>query len=293
MAICSETRTHTSILPLGARRAHRKLVLLVVQGLLSAILFFPLMVSATGERTVTFSDQLPFVGDVREVYLVVTSRDRILHSALASWIESAAGDSITCIGRVPVEQDDSELEVLFVAIGVTGNVRSSFRSVHLADTQPTAFLSSMELRDRLIERRGVLRQLQSEVRVQDERLQGLQEDADAIANVSRIVTAEDELAEIKRRIAQVDEAYKAIERRGTQMKSRPQPLNAQTREAQLTQQLSELSSELSATETTALKRISKASGELKDKLRLIEETRNEKIALLEEELAEARREREP
>ena len=207
MAICSETRTHTSILPFGARRASRKLTLLVVQGLLAAILFFPLLASAAGERTVTLSDQLPFVGDVKEVYLVVTSRGRILHSALASWVESTVGDSITCIGRVPVGQEDSELEVLFVATGVTGNVRSSFRTVNLAETPPTAFLSSVELRDRLIERRGVLRQLQSEVRTQDERLQGLQEDADVIANVSRIVTAEDELAEIKRRIAQVDEAY--------------------------------------------------------------------------------------
>jgi chromosome segregation ATPase len=159
-----------------------------------------------------------------------------------------------------------------------------------SELQPTSFLSAAELRDRLVERRGALRQLQREVRSHDERLERLQEDADAIASVSRIVSTEDELSEVKNKVAQIDLAYKSIEQRSAQMKSRPTPLNAQTREAQLTQQLAELSSALSATETNALKRISKASGELQDKLRLIEETREEKITLLEEELADARRE---
>jgi hypothetical protein len=255
----------------------------------SALVFGLQSAGALENRSLTISEQLAFTEEVKEAYLLVSSRNRIIHSAPASWIESTEGDSITCIGRVPVSQEDAELEVLFVAIGITGNIRSSFRIVNLAEAPPTAFLSSLELRERLIERRGALRQLQTEVRMQDERLQGLQEDADAIANVARIVTAEDELADVRKKIAQIDEAHKSIEHRALQMKARPQPLNAQTREAQLTQQLAELSSELSATEITALKRISIASGELKDKLRLIEETREEKISLLEEELAEARR----
>jgi hypothetical protein len=289
MGICSEVRVHAPTLFARGIRAMRQCVLLALLGLVSALVFGLQSAGALENRSLTISEQLAFTEEVKEAYLLVSSRNRIIHSAPASWIESTEGDSITCIGRVPVSQEDAELEVLFVAIGITGNIRSSFRIVNLAEAPPTAFLSSLELRERLIERRGALRQLQTEVRMQDERLQGLQEDADAIANVARIVTAEDELADVRKKIAQIDEAHKSIEHRALQMKARPQPLNAQTREAQLTQQLAELSSELSATEITALKRISIASGELKDKLRLIEETREEKISLLEEELAEARR----
>jgi hypothetical protein len=59
------------------------------------------------------------------------------------------------------------------------------------------------------------------------------------------------------------------------------------------QQLAELSTALSATETSALQRISNASGELQEKLKLIEETKDEHVSLLEEELASIQREKKP
>ena len=134
-----------------------------------------------------------------------------------------------------------------------------------------------------------MRQLQGEVRLQDERLRNLQEDADAIANVAKIVSAEDELKDVQTKIRRVDAAFASIQQRTAQMKARSLPLNAQKREAELVRQLVELSTALTATETSALKGISAASAELKQKLQMIEEANEEHVVLLEEELAELQR----
>ena len=134
-----------------------------------------------------------------------------------------------------------------------------------------------------------MRQLQSEITAQGSRIRSLQQDADNIAMVSKIVDAEDELGEIKARLKRVSTAQSDLDRRVSQMRARSQPLNAKKREAELVEQLSELSTALSATENQAIKKISGAKGALEDKLRLIEETKGEHISLLEEELARARK----
>jgi hypothetical protein len=116
-------------------------------------------------------------------------------------------------------------------------------------------------------------------------LETLKADADAIAKVSKIVSAEDELERIKGAIKQVSAAYKNIDRLKQQTASRPTPLRAKAREYELTERLQSLSLALSSAETETIKRT--ASEDLKRKLALIEETREEHIALLEQELAEA------
>jgi hypothetical protein len=173
--------------------------------------------------------------------------------------------------------------------GEQGEVRSSFKTIAPDEIPPTLMLSSGELRDRLIERRGSLRQLQSEVSSQNERLRNLQEDADAIANVAKIVSVEDELKDVQAKIRAVDAAFSSIQQRSAQMKVRPALLNAQKREAELVGQLGILSTALTATETSALKGINTASAELKQKLRMIEDANSEHVVLLEEELAELQR----
>jgi hypothetical protein len=223
------------------------------------------------------------------VYVIVSGKKGLLHSGPASWVQSTQAEEISCIGRFPVSLDEEMLGILFIVLGTKSEVRSVFRSLSTSEIAPTAYLTIDELRERLVERRSMLRQLDGEVRVQEERIETLQEDADAIANVAKIVNIEDELEDVKRKIQALDMAAKDIQQRKSQMKSRPAPLNAQTREAELVKQLSELSAALSATETSALQRISSASGELQGKLQLIEDTRDDHVTLLEEELAELQR----
>jgi hypothetical protein len=242
-------------------------------------------------RSITLSERVPFSGEVQAAYLIVAGKKELLHSSPASWIELTQGDEIACIGRFSLSSAEDTLGVLFVVFGTNGDVRSVYRALSVSELTPTAYLTLAELRERLVERRSSLRQLDAEVRSQEERIDTLQEDADAIANVARIVNVEDELEEVKRKILLIDTASRDIEQRKAQMQKRSLPLNAQAREAELVKQLSELSTALSATETGALKRISSASGELQEKLQLIEDTRDEHITLLEEELLELQRRR--
>jgi SMC interacting uncharacterized protein involved in chromosome segregation len=172
-----------------------------------------------------------------------------------------------------------------------GDIRSGYRDFSAEELPPTARLTLDDLRSRFAERRGILRKLQSEVEKQELRLSELQSDADNIAMVSKIVSTEDELVELRSKLHRLDLAEQSIDRRSAQMKSRERPLNADTREAELVRQLSELSTALSAVENQALKRLAGAKGELHDKLALIEDTKEDKITLLEEQLAELKQRR--
>lgn len=246
-------------------------------------------VAAEEGRVVNVVDRMRFAGEVKRVLIVASGSHGVLETRGTTWIEHAESDEVTCVGRVLVPQDEAFIGVLSVVFGAKGEVRSSYQTLTVSEVSPTRFFSSTQLRDLFVERRGVLRQLQTEVHAQETRLQGLQQDADAIANVSKIVSVEDELRDVKLKLQKVDEAFKSIERRSVQLKTRPAPLNADKREAELVSQLGILSTALVATENNALRKIKTASGELKRKLQLIEDTKNEHLVILEEELAELQR----
>ena len=247
--------------------------------------------NAQDARQVTIADKVAFSGEVEQVIMVAASGDKPPRAVAATWIPSKDDDQeLVCIGRLPeAPQAGERLSALLMVLGTNGEVKSAFKEINGDEISPSTLLSSAELRDRFVERRGILRQLQSEIIAQGSRIRSLQQDADNIAMVSKIVDAEDELGEIKARLKRVSTAQSDLDRRVSQMRSRPQPLNAKKREAELVEQLSELSTALSATENQAIKKISGAKGALEDKLRLIEETKGEHISLLEEELARARK----
>lgn len=230
-----------------------------------------------------------FAGEVKRVLMVASGSHGVLETRGTTWIEHTESDEVTCVGRVLVPQDEAFVGVLSLVFGAQGEVRSSYQTLTVSEVSPTRFFSSSQLRDLFVERRGLLRQLQTEVRAQEDRLQGLQQDADAIANVSKIVSVEDELRDVKLKLQKINDAFKSIERRSVQLKTRSVPLNADKREAELVSQLGVLSTALVATENNALRKIKTASGELKRKLQLIENTKNEHLVVLEEELAELQR----
>jgi hypothetical protein len=176
-------------------------------------------------------------------------------------------------------------------LGVQGDVHSAYQTMTPEELPPAVFLATSALRDRFIERRGVLRQLQGSSNSLDTKLKELQADADAIANVHKLVDAEDDLRSVQSALARVKAAQQGIQQRVANLRTLPLPSNAQRREAELVQQLGELSKALSLTETAAVKKISSATSDLQSKLRDIEDTKEEHIGLLEEELLEAQRAR--
>ena len=264
-------------------------------GILSIFIGAALVVGtadAQDVRKVTIAEKVAFSGEVEQVVMVATrGADGPPQTVAATWLPSKDDDhEVVCVGRLPEAPRMGErLSALVMVLGTNGEVKSSFKEINGDEISPSTLLSSVELRDRLVERRGILRQLQGEASTQESRLRSLQQDADNIAMVSKIVDAEDELVEIKARLKRVSIAQSDLDRRVNQMRARPLPLNAKKREAELVEQLSELSTALSATENQAIKKISGAKGALEDKLRLIEETKDEHIALLEDELARAKK----
>jgi hypothetical protein len=260
-----------------------------VKLLVTIALMVPLPLSGEEQRQVTLVHRVPFAGEVEQVLLVAMGDEAQPEIVEAAWIAPQHGEELSCIGRVGVPQTAERVQVMSVLVGTRGEVRSVVHEYAADELPPTSRLSLAELRARFVERRGVFRRLQNEIEGQQERMSTLQRDADAIAMVSRIVSVEDELAEVKSKLQRVTLAQQGIDRRTSQMKGRPQPLNSKKREAELVKQLGELSTALSAAENQALKKLAGANGELQNKLALIEETRGEQMFLLEEELGRLRR----
>jgi hypothetical protein len=195
---------------------------------------------ADEQRRVTLVDRVPFAGEVERVLMLALNEAASPELVEASWIATDQQGELSCVGRVKLPEATERLRVLSVILGVDGEVRSAYREFISDELPPAAQLSLQGLRDRFVERRGVYRNLQSEAEAQDHRLRVLQRDADNIAMVSRIISAEDELSEVKAKLDRVVAAEKAIDRRSEQIKTRPQPLNAQKREAELVVHLNNL-----------------------------------------------------
>lgn len=240
---------------------------------------------AQQQRGVTLVERMQFTGEVERVLMVVMADASMPDIVDATWIAPHEGDEFACIGRVTLPEVIERLQVVSIIVGTRGEVRSTYREIAGEEISPTAYLSLAELRARFVERRGFFRKLQSETQGLEERLTALQRDADNIAMVSQIVNAEEHVSDVHARLGRLAAAQQSIDRRAAQIKTRPQPLNAQKREAELVGQLGELSQALSAAETQALKRLQGAKGVLQEKLDLIEETRDQHITLLEEDLA--------
>lgn len=246
---------------------------------------------AEEQRLVTVSASARFAGQVERSFVVLANAARVVAVAPATYVASSDERDGAVVGRVPVTDADSALQLLFVLIGAKGEVWSTYREARIEELSAATGLKTSELRSRFVERRGVLRNLQASIAAQDGRLADLEADADAIANVNRIVSAEDELGSVRSSIARVASAQAGINERLQRMKSRAEPSNAKKREAELVGQLGELSTALSVKEASSIKKISSATTDLQQKIRLIEETREDQIDLLEQELAELRRKR--
>lgn len=263
------------------------------------VLFSCTPLVAEERRSLTLSQGAPRLDTVDRAFFILSDAQRIIGVAPATYIDSPEKPSTPegekhggiIVGRVPMPETNLPLKVLAVIVGSKGEIWSHYREVRLEELPATASLPTTELRDRFVERRGIFRALQITVAAEEEKLSELQEDADAIANVAKIVGAEDELGELKVSIGRVAAAQSTIQDRMRQMKTRPSPPNAQAREAELGRQLGDLSKALALTESNALKKISTATSDLRQKLRLIEDTRDEHIDLLEQELADLKRKR--
>jgi hypothetical protein len=251
---------------------------------------YRLAVGADEEQTLTVWSRVTAMEKVSRSYVVVADTNKVVAVAPLAYVESPQSKEATVLGRLRVDSQASNLRMLFAIMNTEGAARSVLRDVRPEDLPMVTRLTTSQLRDRFVERRGVLRQMQTSLSALENRLATLQEDADAIANVNKLVNAEDELSELKVSLERVQLAHTSIQNQVALLRSRPPPLSARRRQADLAKQLAEMSTALTKTEAGAFQRMRAASIDLQSKLKDIEETREDHVGLLEEELAQAKRE---
>jgi septal ring factor EnvC (AmiA/AmiB activator) len=255
------------------------------------ILFLPLYVAGQ-VRLVTIAQPVRVAGDPASVLLVVASDEKVIGVAPALVVGGAANESSSVVGRLAVPIDAERLHSIAVVISKTGEVSSGFRQIPAISEEPVLLLDKGSVEERLSEQRETLARWEAQVRAQQASMTRLQEDADAIANVNRIVDAEDELSIVKREAQRLKAALALASGRVNSLKAQTVPTNFKRREMELSDQLNELSTALKTKEASALERIAVASSELRKNLQLIEETKGKQIDVLNAELARLRKRRE-
>ena len=171
-------------------------------------------------------------------------------------------------------------------------MRSAVQVFADLEESPSPFLSTSELERDVVIRRKELSDLELQRERQTANLERLQTDADVIANVGRIVDAEDELGAVKSDAGRLKASLLAARERLASLRALPAPTNYERREAEISGYLNEFSKASQGVHGDVLQRLASAEGEMQKKVALIESTKNEHMDLLHKELANLRRERE-
>lgn len=242
------------------------------------------------DAMVTLVQPVLLAGEPRQATILVSEGDKIVGVAPARAVRSEGTSTVTVVGRLKLPLTGGPYKALFVAYGKTGELGSAARDIADLRIESSVLLDSEELKRRLAEQRAELRKREEALGAQRSKLRNVQEEVNNIANVSRIVDAEDELQALKSEEERVNASMTLARDRLQALKVLPPPPNYKKREAELAAYLTVLATELKLSETHS--GLSDASKELEEKRQLIESTKDEHMDLLKDELARLRRQRE-
>jgi hypothetical protein len=242
-------------------------------------------------RVLTIAHEITVPFDPVEARMIVSGPSGSVFTTKASIARISTQGKIVVTGKVVVPESVSKLSVLSIVTSTAGVPFSAAKEIPSVSSDPQYLLDTKELSSRLSERQTVLESWKVRLAEQGSSLERLQDDADVIVNVGRIITAEDELKNINDDIERLSASLTLAQSRLEAIKNLPPPPLATRREAELSAELNELSRTLKNTEAAALQKISAASGELNANLALIEATKYQQIDPLLKELAALRRER--
>ena len=239
---------------------------------------------------VTVAQIVEFAAAPDEAVVVVSQGDNVVAIVPAATVVQAGTSSVMVVGRVTLPIDGGPYKALFTLKAKTGEIGSSVREIKDVRLEPAVLLDVGELKRRLGEQKAELHKWDKQANEQRSRLKKIQQQADTLSSVGKIIDTDEELRAAKDENAGLIASISLAEARQQALKSRETPPNFKKREAELSTYLNTLSTELKASEEGGV--FDGASKELQAKEDLIEATKYEHLDLLKEELAELRRKRE-
>lgn len=247
-----------------------------------------LLVSAASAHAqgapLTVHATVAYTGKPFRAYVVASHVGKIVGLAPALIVDASSEKGADLVGQVLLPEKLADVSVAFVLVDEEGQVSSSLFDLSLDSQDAGALLSRTALRAVLQEKAVELKKRETQVRDQEQSLKRIQVDTDKIAQVDRIVDAEEQLDSLRADAKRLSDALAVVEGRMQALKGKAAPALIRRQEAEVSTELNALSVVLKSTEADALKRVSSASQELKSKLGLIENTKNEHIDLLQNEL---------
>ncbi|MEY4668969.1 MAG: hypothetical protein RL518_1668 [Pseudomonadota bacterium] len=238
--------------------------------------------------TIAHSVEFPVLPDKASV--VVSQGTQVVAVVPAAIVVRDGSSAVTVIGRATLPIDGGPYKALFTVHAKSGEIGSSVREIRDVRLEPAVLLDESELKRRLGEQKAELYKWEKQASDQRVRLKKVQQQADTVSSVGKIIDADEELRAAKDEHDRLVASVSLAQERQLALKTRDTPPNFKKREAELSTYLNLLSTEVKASEEGGA--FDDATQELQAKKDLIESTKYEHIDLLKDELAELRRKRE-
>lgn len=247
---------------------------------------------AQAQDSYLFIDQIVEVSfPPEEAFFFVDFGDQNIHRYAAILLpprgdekKSASAGQWLVGARIPLPADKTNLNFSIILIGI-GNQYAFVAPTTWDLTKRKSLAGSIEnLREHLLQRKEVLRSWNVQLQAQESSLKRLQTDAETIADVNKIISVREEAERVIAATQAIDRDLSALRDSLKIAKSLPAPKNYSKREAELTQQLTELAAISKQAESGEFGRRSAAESELQNRLSLLEVTRLDDPDTLREEL---------
>jgi len=251
------------------------------------------LLAATAHATpapVTLLQSVTFSAAPDKATVVVSQGSQVIAVVPAAVMMQEGSPSVMVIGRATLPIEGGPYTALFTVYSKSGDIGSTTREIRDARLEPAVLLEVSELKRRLAEQKAELRKWDVHATGQKTKLKKVQEQADTLVSVGRIVDADDELRAARDESHRLSASIALAQERQLALKSREVPPNYKKREAELSAQLNIMATERKVSgDDDALVAGSK---EIQEKQALIESTKYEHIDLLKDELADLHRKRE-
>jgi hypothetical protein len=235
---------------------------------------------------------LEISGEVVSAYMLFSTEVGVQGIVPAAVLRMVNRKSIIIVSGYRDEGSPGAILVTGIVISKDGGIVSHTTPIEEAGLEGISTMNPRELTSRLEAARVSLTSLEKDRETQAQDLERLQEDADTIANIGRIVDAEDELGAIKSDEQRLTASIAAIKAQLAILKAQSIPANYQRREAELSAFLTNFSRASRDSNSEAFKKLAAAEDEAARNLALIEESKFEHVDLLQKELISLRKERE-